>query len=208
MKKLFILLSLITFIHTKSIAQTNVNFVMSRLWCDQTTEAGEDEIYLKVIAKMSNGGTLNNQQPNDHWDMNDGNEPRNVDNTTLLITPLKAGESGTIIVIVCEQDGGGSEKWQKIGEAVLSVCDDPRCIAAQQISYWSRKLGLTIQDTDDYIGSFTIDFGFNNDGSFWSKRGNLERYCSEEKWGDNGFKIQLCGDGSNYTGWFSFGSSD
>lgn len=179
---------------------------MTRLWCDQTTEHGEDEIYLKIIAKISNGGSLNNQQPNGHWDMNDGNEPRSVENVTLLRTHMDAGDSGTIIVIICEQDGGGSEKWQKIGEAVLSTCDDPRCIAAQQVSYWSRKLGLTIQDTDDYIGSFTIDFGYNRDGSFWWKQGNLERYCSSKKWGDTGVEIQLCGDGSNYTGWFYFGN--
>jgi hypothetical protein len=186
----------------------NLSFVMNRLWCDQTTEMGEDEIYLRVIVKTSSGAYLNTRQPSEHWNMNDGNDPRNVDGVTLLRTHLNAGESGTIIVIVCEEDGGGSEQWQQLGETILSACDHPYCIAAQQISYWTRQLGLTIHDTDDYIGSFSINFGFDNNGKFWWERQNLERYCSEEKWGETGTKIRLCGDGADYTGWFSFGNGN
>lgn len=208
MKTNLLLSILLLFVCFNSKAQYNLSFVMSRLWCDQTTEAGEDEIYFRVIAKMSNGAYLNIRQPSSHWNMNDGNEPRNVDNVTLLRTNLASGESGIITVIICEEDGGGSEQWQILGEKLLSFCDDPYCVAAQQVSYWLRKFGLTIQDSDDYIGSFSIAFGFNQNGSFWCNRQNLEQYCSEEKWGMYGYKIQLCGDGSNYTGWYYFGNGN
>jgi hypothetical protein len=101
-----------------------------------------------------------------------------------------------------------SGQWKKLGDAMLASCDQPGCIASQQVLPWAQKIGLTVQNTDDYIGSFSLDFGYDDKGVFWWKRGNLEKYCAEEKWETVGTKIQLCGDESSYTGWFYFGNGN
>ncbi len=46
-------------------------FYLNGLCCDKTTENGQDEVYILIGGKHSNGGTFNYRLPGDgrHWDM-------------------------------------------------------------------------------------------------------------------------------------------
>ncbi len=202
MKKIFLLLFLL--LPLFSTAQYNISFHMEQLWCDQTTEAGEDEIYLHVVYRGSDGSYLNSIFG--PWDMNDGNEPRSVDKWVLLRTNLTTGQYGTITVSIMEQDGGDLNQWKKVGDKILATCNHPKCLVAQQVSNWVEQSGFNIIDSDDYIGSFSITFGYDQYGKFYFNRENLERYYKEEPWGSTGLRLFFSGDGSNYNGYFYFGN--
>lgn len=183
------------------------------LWCDKTTEEGEDEIYFITNYRYSNG--ISNQAMLGDWNMNDGNQPRQIGNFWLWQGQLPEGTSVDITVFVMERDGGGSQQILGQARTVMNTltpvaCEafPPSCPYAAAITgvvnfCASLPSFLQIQDTDDYIGSFTIRLScFNH--TLYTQGYNADRAVDFHGYPQNDYNLRsiydgrFTGDGSNY----------
>ncbi len=179
--------------------------VAFNLWCDATTEHGQDEIYYIIAAKLSNGTTITNRLPGPtgHWDINDGKPPRNINDVLLQPVSLLPGESASILVTIMEEDGGTSKTWQEIATGLLVLIPDPTGIseaAAGVLEFLGQF--LIIQDPDDFIGSYQILLR-NESGTITTQwfplSGVSENIPGGGGPGTHGFRFN--GSKTNYFGW-------
>jgi hypothetical protein len=189
--------------------QTRLNF--RRFRCEETTENGEDEIYMLVIRTTSEGGYSVARLPGlvEHWDLNDGKEPREVGETTLHKIDLDNHERANIYVVVMEEDGGMPGDWiQRVGNALNVNGEEGGMVQVIGKALWAiggifNLFGLA-QDTDDYIGSFAVQFENRNgslDGWHW-ERGDHATTEADISGIQHSCKISFNGDGSHYFGEF------
>ena len=188
--------------------QTRLNF--RRFRCEKTTEAGEDEVYMLVVRTTSEGGYTAYRIPggNGHWSLNDGNDPREVGRTIIHQIDLDDNEKTNIYVRIMEEDQGLPGDWaQKIGDALTASGND----IAEAIGTTLQVIGgvfnaVGLQDTDDYIGAFGVEYAFKN-GSLvdihWERGGNVYSTDTDNPaLGQHSSIIRFNGDGSDYVGEF------
>jgi hypothetical protein len=134
--------------------------------CMDTTEAGEDEVYLLVMGKSSSGGSFSSRRPADkpheeagHINMNDGDDDANkhVNGWIPFQGDLLDGESVAVDVLLMEEDGGTSKPWQELAAAVVGSSENPYAVAAASILEIATKLGFNfVNDDDDFLGAFSV----------------------------------------------------
>jgi hypothetical protein len=212
MKKNILLFGVLISISLTLFSQNDYKYKlqMRQLLCNHTTEAGEDEVYILVFGKTSDGSYWNFRMPNssDHWDLNDGNDPREVTNWDLASsdTHLNIGEYATFNIYIMEEDGGNLMQILDYGKQIIKNCPDPRCLAATNIIQAAQNSGFNIYDTDDYIGSFSVTLSRTQTG-YSCEFKNFDRVAGTAGWSNNGNceeQITFLGDGSSYIGTFSF----
>lgn len=192
-------------------APISVGLKMRSLLCNKTTEAGEDEVYILVNGK-SPTGKWNFRLPgsNTHWDLNDGNGQRQITDWFVATdnTGLKPNETSIINIAIMEEDGGtvGQLALDAAGKALeeCSASGDPYCIAGALGVSIANALHLG-QDTDDYIGGFTVSMSRDENGAIHLQYYNFDRCSifqegSQQNFGMTG--ISFSGDGSQYVAYF------
>jgi len=176
------------------------------LCCDKTTELGEDEVYMIVAARASDGRTWGFRLPDSsgHWDMNDGQDDSNhcISNVTIWDAPLPDGQDVTISVAIMEEDGGTSRPYTDIAAAMLQTSGDPVGMLTGQI------LGVIghffpLGNSDDFIGAFSVMIS-NVDNTLQVAWRPKDCVTSEivNIHGANTHEFRMNGDGSNYVGWY------
>jgi len=161
---------------TPAISQTNRNLKvvlnLQRLICHDTTERGEDEVYIVVGVKHYNGPTGQFRRPADmphnnagYWSMNDGERsnsqfgPYGIDELDVA-----SGHKATLFVTIMEEDGGRPDDWTSRASNILAKVPEKR---AQAISEALKDISnifklFDIKDTDDVIGSFAVNVENDN----------------------------------------------
>jgi hypothetical protein len=165
------------------IAQQRAIFTMDNIWCNKTTEAGEDEVYLLVNYQYRDGRNGTYRIPNrSHWDLNDDNNPRQVSRVDLFSDFLNFGESVDLNVFIMEEDCGGNNGQGNI-------------IVSPQILN---------QGSDDYIGSFSVKIT-NYYGNYYVNYNNFVGCSNFGQWpnyfpnfSNRTFGAFFVGGGSNY----------
>lgn len=193
---------------------------MDNLWCNQTTEAGEDEIYLIVTWHSSGGQYGSFRVPNGHWDLNDGNEPRQVSRFDLWSGAINPGETVDISVFILEEDNGSSDQIVAKAQQVMSVLGPAACAtvpascpyaaAISQVIDFISNLPIHIQDSDDYIGSFSMTVTRGLDGNLYPYYHSVVRCAGFGPWNMVPIGINpnwtmgatFVGDGSSYNARF------
>jgi hypothetical protein len=186
-----------------------VQVKIDTLECDDTTEAGADEVYILAFGKRSDGATYTVRHPGDgaHWDMNDGNQPTDnpngdshrITNKTIFVGDLTPGQSWDVLFMVMEEDGGTTKTVQEIGAGFLVESGNPYAIAGGVALGILTSLGLFIRDTDDYIGSFAVHI-VNENGAIRVVWRTVDRVFAQYTF-KNGFEFDMNGDGSLYKAW-------
>lgn len=172
--------------------------LLFNLWCDQTSESGEDEIYIKIKRRWSKGTTgeehipyvpKNVSYPYNPWGPfasapgewyfnEDDDKKQNVNNISLANFSLNSGESMEVEV----------EIWEH---------DTP--------STFTIFIEIPIPDAHDLIGSFAVTI--TNDGgvinTLWRAGQNVSEQIPEDRTGGGpgSYGFRFTGDGSNYYGW-------
>jgi hypothetical protein len=134
--------------------------------CMDTTEAGEDEVYIILIGKTSDGRVVQARLPADmpheeagHWNMNDGDDDNNkhINGIRLATADLASGQSIAWDVLLMEEDGGTSARWQELASAILKETGDPYALAAAGILDFMKKVGFKIvDDKDEFLGAWSV----------------------------------------------------
>lgn len=181
--------------------QTTVKFGMPYLECFKTTEAGEDEVYLIVTGRWSDGTTFKYRYPNEtgHWDLNDGEGDPPIRDINLINLGMGQGSYVDLAVVIMEEDGGSTGGWAALAGAVVDTLVPE---GGGIFSAIGSMLNFT--DSDDYIGSFKVRVYENNDNPtaqvYAYERGydmpDLAKYWL--RW-----NMGFAGDGSNYKSQFS-----
>ena len=134
------------------------------LWCGHTTEAGEDEIYMLIGWKKSDGSTRSYRWPSDHGhiDMNDSGPKQNRFGINIMLWEgdLADGESVAVYTAVMEEDGGlPGDVLERISQGIGAVGGGNPItdIVGGVLGGLGEFLNLIgIRDTDDFPGSFAI----------------------------------------------------
>ena len=186
--------------------RTRLNF--RKLVCRKTTEAGQDELYILVIRTTSEGGyaAYRLPAPEGHWDIKDNGEQTWIGNTCIHQIDLDRGEKANIYVRIMEEDGGLPGNWaEEVGGALAAIPNAyTQAIGAglQVIGGVFNQLGVI--DTDDFPGSFGVEFENRNgslDGWHW-EAGERAQTAADIPGLDHSCRIDFYGDGSNYFGEF------
>jgi hypothetical protein len=202
---------------------THVTLRMLGLCCGKTTEPGADEAYLFVAGLRSDNTNASPQQysarlpdANDplhrgdvrfHWDINDGGQPDNnpsgdshcIRDRVLFEGDLPEGQSWDFSLIFMEEDGGNSALAQDILAGILMKSGDPYAATAGGVLGVMTALGVRINDTDDYLGSFSLRIK-NSGGKLTVDWKSIDRinYLSPS---GNYAEVKMNGDGSDYITW-------
>ncbi len=175
MKTKLIFTALILLISFGLKAQTAV-LTLNSLFCNKTTEAGEDEVYFLTNYHYNFQNGASGQFQTGPYNMNDGRQPRQIGSFNVFQGQLLPGMSVDITVFIMEQDGGGSaniisQAQSAMNTAVPLVCGGypPACPYAQAIggvvnfaASLPEKLRGLINDTDDFLGSISVRISNNN----------------------------------------------
>lgn len=189
-----------------------------RFCCDQTTEEGADEVYFILVGKSNNGREVFQRLPgsSNHWNMNDGDQGTKpasgyegdahcIDDGTLF-SDIRSGETWSFAILIMEEDGGTSKKYQELASRALALVDDPYARAAGTILGVLTKLGLFATDTDDYIGSFGVRVTYSGGppSATWQSgdRVSGSQNDPDAPHNANRHEFRFNGDGSNDVGWF------
>ena len=183
--------------------ETIVHFRMPYLESFKTTELGEDEIYVIVIARWADGTTRSYRFPdqNGHWDLNDqvGDPP--VENWPLLRIPMRPGTAMDLLVLVMEEDGGTVGGWAAMAASAAGVINKG---AGAVIAAIARFIP-PIEDKDDFIGSFNVHIERTTGGelltTFTPRDRTFEHSDPSRYWIQ--FFVNMNGDGSEYRSNFS-----
>lgn len=187
--------------------------VIRRILCNKTTEAGEDEIFVQFIYRGSDGSYSQGTIPTlpNHVSLNDGRGQRYTDNWNTVQDRFPLGKTGTLIINIFELDGGRLSDYMRIASGALNECGDPKCLAGKKIIDVAQRLNLDIIDSDDFIGSFSLEYGYPTNisgippGRLWKNHRNLDRAVLGESWGEYGYHMKFNGDGSEYEVWVELG---
>lgn len=185
------------------------------LACDKTTEHGQDEVYMIVTVKTSDGREAKVRLPQDaahreegHWNMNDNQDDgdpvhrrRGIELANVALAP---GQTADITVMIFEEDGGMPGGWMQLAGAVLTASKEPKAVVAGTVLGILGSLAnkFNVRDTDDYIGSFGV-FVKNESGKLTAEYRPLDRIASQipNIHGANTHEFRMNGDGSNYVAW-------
>jgi hypothetical protein len=182
-------------------ASKTVKFRMPYLECFQTTEHGEDEVYLVVTGQYSGGNPFQYRFPNEtqHWDLNDGEGDPPVRDWPLINLEMHNGSSVDLIVLVMEEDGGTSGGWTRLGGSVVGRLNPQAGAIIGVIGSL-----INFQDSDDFIGAFSVHIT-NDNGNIITTFSPRDRvYDSSDpnsawiRW-----NVNMNGDGSKYMSQFS-----
>jgi hypothetical protein len=142
----------------------NVTLFMQTLHCGGTTDNGlqgdEDEIYLLVAGKRSNGSEFSQRIPSSgHWSMDEDppDSRQNKNSVNLWSGHLAPGESVEITIIVAEEDQSGKEQMaiRAASQAARNTTiGDPIIGTILKIA---GLLGGFLVNTDDYPGAFAVE---------------------------------------------------
>ena len=165
-----VLISLSLLMLASAASAQHVVLYLNSLWCDKTTEAGEDEVYFVTIFKYNIQNGNHGQYTQGPWNINDGKQPRSIGGINLFDGVVYPNTSVDITILIMEQDGGGSAQVIDRANQILQVAAPVACEAfPPSCPYASAIAGIVqfaaslpdflkgiIQDTDDYIGSVTV----------------------------------------------------
>ena len=152
----------------------NFGFSPELICCRKTTEKGVDEVIFRVIAVCSNP-QKNMAFDYGPYDMNDGEGlTDNIGGTSKCITKVSfqgnlvdsaidRGDRWIVTVILNEIDGGDTASAQQLLAGMLVESGNPYAMVAGGVLEGLTKLGVKLENKDDYIGavSFRLD---NNNG--------------------------------------------
>jgi hypothetical protein len=212
MKSLLFAVIVFMAIPTQTNAQTAA-FTLNQLWCNRTTEQGQDEVYFIVFYRYNFIGGISGQYTTQQYNINDGNQPRSIGSFNLFQRPLYPGQSVDITVMVMEADGGGSAQIINRAQTIMEYGVPAACMGfppscpyataiggvVEFVASLPQKLQGLIQDTDDYIGSINVRLS-NNNGYLEVQYYNMNRCTSS--YPPNGILTAnqsiFVGDGSSY----------
>jgi len=169
---------------------------MPYLECFKTTEAGEDEIYIVISGRSSDGQSFKARLPNDagHWDLNDGEGDPPVLNQDLMRFDMAEGSSLDFTVMVLEEDGGTIGGWTNLAGGALTLVD-------QGLGELIGVIGelFNFKDSDDFIGAVAVHIEMTN-GQALATFKPLDRV--EGGWDTSSYwlkrPVSMNGDGSSY----------
>ena len=179
----------------------NVTFSMPYLECFQTTEAGEDEVYLVISGRWRSGNSFTFRLPNasGHWDLNDGEGDPPLLSQDLLNLPMREGDAVDFVVMVMEEDGGTVGGWARLAGGALGFIDEG---AGALITFIGSLLDF--QDSDDFIGAVSVHIEMRN-GQPLMQIKPAERVSSN--WDTDSYwsrlPVNMNGDGSSYVATFA-----
>jgi hypothetical protein len=198
----------------------NVNLTMTKLWCDHTTEPHEDEPYLVVTGKTSDGKLIASRIPKDgHWDINDGRAPRAVEHQPIWSGLISNGAHADLKIFIMEKDDNPPDDGRRLAaaaarfsgpdsdiEKLLEACIWHRKptvfnhdFVRDEEGKWRYSAELTVGNSDDVPG--VVGVGLSN------KEGDLQATWRAVLRGrDQGTpagqpgtrRFRLDGDGSRY----------
>lgn len=133
---------------------------LERLYCRKTTEAGEDEVYLLMFGKASDGLSFSGRLPGSrsHWDMNDGNRDisfRQV-NQNLYFSPLADGAQLLLQVVIMEEDGGDPAAYVRAAAEAAKLIGPGNPYVQGGAAIAEAGAGFLPKDTDDVLGGFSL----------------------------------------------------
>jgi hypothetical protein len=175
-----------------------VSFRMPYLESFQTTEAGEDEVFLVVAGAWSgNRGTFKYRYPNatGHWSLNDREGDPPVVNQTLIDFTMSDGDQVDFVVMVLEEDGGTLGGWADLAGGAISVVEPGLGTIFSAVAL----LFGGIEDTDDFLGGMVVhirNIGGNITTTFEPRDrvyGSSDPNQAWVRW-----NVDFNGDGSNY----------
>lgn len=190
-----------------------VNLKLDSFCCDKTTESGADEVFIMVIGKRTDGASYGQRFPHatGHWDVNDGNQPNDnpsgdshcITNKPLFSGELLPGQAWDVIVSLMEEDGGNTKSAQQAAAALAASSGDPYAVAGGALIGLLTAAGVSINDTDDFLGSFVIHIA-NNNGNITHQWKGIDRigHINRDLHGGVGHEYRFNGDGSDYVAWF------
>jgi hypothetical protein len=167
-------LSLVGPLGLTAVAQSpKVQVVMTRLFCEHTTEAGHDEVYCYYGGVNGAGQQKSDRKPGlrdgagadngTAWDMNDrGDKQDQTFNATLYEEPLAPGQSARLGFVFRESDGSDiRDAFRDAGMLagkVAEVVDDPEIGAIVKVVAAVFKLlgALVPKNNDDPLGAFAL----------------------------------------------------
>lgn len=171
------ILGVVMFCSLIAIAQKqSMVLSMPSLKCEQTTDDGEDEVYLLILWKKSDGSKGSIRMPGipNAWkNMNDGDKLNNdLDWGELLAFDLQLGQRIDILGMIMENDDGTLQQYAKFGEELFRSnffneiktnlnagnSSDIKKILARIAGTYSLK------NPDDWIGSFVCAFLLSREG--------------------------------------------
>jgi len=194
------------------------NLYMRQFCCDKTTELGADEIYFMIYGRRSDGETFFQRypSPNGHFDLNDGGQPTDnpagdshcITRKTLFDAELGNGQSWQLSVLVMEEDGGSTIDYQKAVGGLATKIPNPIAAGAGAVLVALAGLGMGIQDTDDYPGSFVVNISKDAAGTLSVAFGGGDHIAHiiadpDDPGNPHKAEYRFNGDGSNYVGWFA-----
>jgi hypothetical protein len=157
------------------------------MWCDETSESGEDEIYFRVdVHTVVTQSYVVPQQGLLHF--NDHGTKQSHNNIVLADLPLADGEWAVIVVTIWEHDPGFT--WG------IQI----------DVGGQGTVLDLEFTDDDDLIGGFSVQIDMGKEAvakTAWRPGVYVSAEVPEDQTGGGpgsyGFRFR--GDGSNYFGW-------
>jgi len=180
--------------------------------CDKTTENGEDEVVCLVAGVLPDGSQYKERFPKnkDHWDMNDGKEPRKITDQPVQLWRGEIPDGGTaeFVVTFPEIDGGNGAGFGQALDALGSalVQKGGAAAVAGAVVELAGYIVQGIDDSDDYLGSVRISLK-NEGGTIRADFATHERstYAGHS---DNRTTqmFRLNGDKSNYITYFRAGT--
>jgi hypothetical protein len=189
--------------------------------CYQTTEDGQDEIYLLITWKTTTGREGNFFKG--VWQTNDtGHQDNNYPMGTILDIFLDPGEIMEVLGTVMEQDDGQPRQYESVGRSILNdirgsneaIFPYSQNASAEMSDKIKGLLASSAQaqrldNSDDWIGSFSFrvpDVKVNQQP--WAGRGifnwnsapaNTNTYYNDGTTGALLAVFNFGGDGSKYT---------
>jgi hypothetical protein len=171
-------------------------------------------VFVMVAAKRTDGKVYAQRWPgpSNHWDMNDGDQPTDnpsgdshcIKNKPLFTGELAPGQAWDVIVSIMEEDGGNTKQAQEVLAALGESSGDPFLMTGGAVVGLLTKLGVSVNDTDDYIGSWVLHVS-NENGNITHQWKGIDRigHIDRDVNGDHkGHEYRFNGDGSDYVGWF------
>ncbi|GAA4746089.1 hypothetical protein [Flavisolibacter ginsenosidimutans] len=177
---------------------------LSNIRCLKTTEEGEDEVYLLLVWRHSDGSTGSVRLPSEHWDMNDGDKLKNARTENNVFSfDLMGSERVEVLCLLMEQDDGTVEQYANLGAEVLRIVESGYSslsgFDSEQIQSVLKRITGTynLKNSDDWIGGFAMRYDLTRTAT-WLVRANPNGGGETSGWGTDFSQFTLKGDGSKY----------
>lgn len=142
-------------------APIEAHLQMVKLWCQQPTWEGKDQIYLVVVGKNTQGqDILKVRLPSSdgHWYMDATPAHNTLDGVKLWSGSLIENESVALTIFVMDEDKGVPGGWIGLAQAALKEMPGP---PSQTIGSTLNVMGylamtFNIENVDDFPGSVHV----------------------------------------------------